>query len=171
MISIREQVFETNSSSCHSITICSNELQQKLLNYEALYTGTFEYDDDYGTYVNVLEENEIITMEEIVEKLKQFQERTLAEDTRLFDIQKFLKDHQEIYDMDLKTFVEAVFDDEKNPHFFNYESLLEALEIYTFTADRIFDVKDGDVKDLYSNVYLDRNTKKPVHVHVSTICC
>lgn len=72
MISIREQVFETNSSSCHCIVFCNTDFMKKLLNKEILYTGTFEYDDDYGTYENHINPNTYIDRDGVIAILMQF---------------------------------------------------------------------------------------------------
>lgn len=72
MISTRESVFESNSSSCHSVTICKKSLREKLENGEAFYKGDFEFHDDYETYFNKLDENEIVSGEDAAKALNEW---------------------------------------------------------------------------------------------------
>lgn len=72
MISTRESVFESNSSSCHSVTICKKSLREKLENYEAFYKGDFEFHDDYDTYFNKLDESEIVSGEDAAKALNEW---------------------------------------------------------------------------------------------------
>lgn len=76
MISTRESVFESNSSSCHSVTICKKSLREKLENFEAFYKGDFEFHDDYDTYFNKLDENEIVNGEDAAKALNEWAERS-----------------------------------------------------------------------------------------------
>ena len=52
---IRENVFESNSSSCHSLVIAQTDLLKQLQTGEVFYLGEFEYYDDHELYVNELE--------------------------------------------------------------------------------------------------------------------
>ncbi len=58
-IAIRRGVFETNSSSTHSISICSKE------EYDKWKAGELLYDDNYRA------EKQFITREEAIKKLKE----------------------------------------------------------------------------------------------------
>lgn len=53
MKQIRHGVFETNSSSVHSLTMCSSEEYQKWENGEVLY---WEDEDKFGTREEIIEE-------------------------------------------------------------------------------------------------------------------
>ena len=53
MKKIRHGVFETNSSSVHSLTMCSGEEYQKWENGEVLY---WEDEDKFGTREEIIEE-------------------------------------------------------------------------------------------------------------------
>lgn len=55
MVSLRENTFESNSSSCHSLVIVQKDLLDKLERGEVIYVGGFRYYDDYEVYVNELE--------------------------------------------------------------------------------------------------------------------
>lgn len=50
---IRRGVFETNSSSVHSLTMCSGEEYEKWKNGEVLY---WKYNDKFGTREDIIEE-------------------------------------------------------------------------------------------------------------------
>lgn len=79
MLSIREMVFETNSSSCHVLTIVRKSLAEKLRNCELFYVGPFHYSSDSDrSYVNCLQEDKIITMDEFKKKLKETAEYILG---------------------------------------------------------------------------------------------
>lgn len=55
---IRRGVFETNSSSVHSITMCTGEEYQKWENSEILYWGD---EDKFGTREEIIEEMKTMT--------------------------------------------------------------------------------------------------------------
>lgn len=50
---VRRGVFETNSSSVHSLTMCSEEEYEKWENGEVLY---WEYENKFGTKEEIIEE-------------------------------------------------------------------------------------------------------------------
>jgi len=71
MITIRESVFETNSSSCHSVTICKKSFYDKLMNYEAFYTGNFDVCSDDSTFINELNEEQVMDLDEVKAAMKE----------------------------------------------------------------------------------------------------
>lgn len=71
MITIRKNVFETNSSSCHSVTICKKSFYDKLMNYELFYTGDYVMSSDDSTYINELDESQVISLDEIKAMMKE----------------------------------------------------------------------------------------------------
>lgn len=75
MKSIRELVFETNSSSAHSLTIARKSLYEKLKNWEAFYVGDYKWFSDMDeTFVNVLEETpeKVLSREELYNRMTDY---------------------------------------------------------------------------------------------------
>ena len=68
---IRLGVFETNSSSCHSVTICKKSFYDRLMNYEVFYTGDFTVCSDDGTFINELDEKQVTGLDEIKAAMKE----------------------------------------------------------------------------------------------------
>lgn len=50
MLQIRQGVFETNSSSTHSITICSEDEYQKWVDGDMLFADSYCVDEDFVTF-------------------------------------------------------------------------------------------------------------------------
>lgn len=70
MLSAREDIFESNSSSCHSLTLSKKSFADKLKNEEAFYVGPFRsFSDMDETFFNELDETAIVTKEELWQKL------------------------------------------------------------------------------------------------------
>ena len=76
MISVRENTFETNSSSCHSLTIIKKSLAEKLKNKEVFYIGNYKcYSDCDEVLVNDLgnvPEKDLITAAQLRQKIKEW---------------------------------------------------------------------------------------------------
>lgn len=74
MLKLRQNVFETNSSSCHSLTVVDKVLKQKLYKGEVFYYGEIEFDVNGGLFRNVIDEKYIISREDLIKKLNDFLE-------------------------------------------------------------------------------------------------
>ena len=65
MITIRQNTFETNSSSTHSICICTKDQYNKWVHGELFLNESYDKD-------NILEDKEYITKEEAINFLKHY---------------------------------------------------------------------------------------------------
>lgn len=70
MKTVRFGTFETNSSSCHCVTICGENMLNKWLNKEVLCTFDFDIDSDVGHASNVVPDKYFITFEKAFNELK-----------------------------------------------------------------------------------------------------
>ena len=90
MLSIRRGTFETNSSSTHSICICTSEQHTKWANGELYLNESSWYDED-----NLLKGKEWITKDEAIEFLKHYghyneeEEDYLVDQLRSYDIYSY----------------------------------------------------------------------------------
>lgn len=109
MISIRENVFETNSSSCHSLTIAKKSFLDKLKSGEIIYKGEYEcYSDSDEVFINDLSnvsEEDILTIDQIKELLK-----TWLTKTPKSDYEKELQERFKTVDLDSKPLKEIIDD-------------------------------------------------------------
>lgn len=81
MLSVRESTFESNSSSCHSLTICRKSFMERLMREEIVYTGPFRaFSDMDETFVNELDETAFITVDEIWTRLKEWANKVLVDE-------------------------------------------------------------------------------------------
>lgn len=162
MISIRKNVFETNSSSCHSIVVCKSDLRKRIEQYECIYVGEFDYHDDYELYTNILNENSILSREAVINILKKFVNDSNINENYLKDYQIQLKKH-----------------DYENMSLFELDhcndfDLWDILQLYNINYTRtevIFGGKDSDTSIYSDNEFLDKVTKEPVSVLVAQISC
>lgn len=69
---IRLNTFETNSSSCHSITVFKTSDFIKFKNGETFYIGDYEYHDDHNTYYNELKSEDFLTIEDIKDRVIEY---------------------------------------------------------------------------------------------------
>ena len=134
MISIRENIFESNSSSCHSLTVCKKSLKDKLMNGEVYYYGDFEYDDCDDSYINILDETKVKTKQECFEMLTTWL-NTPSPDPNVQYMQKEFKE----YNVTLENFDEYFeeFNDTQNNMFTPTRLLFEYIE-----DERLLDLKD-----------------------------
>lgn len=140
MITIRESVFETNSSSCHSVTICKKSFYDKLMNYEAFYIGDFTVCSDDGTFINELNEKQVMNLDEV----KTAMEEGATEDLKnpaLSDYRR--KIAQEVLDNLDKLTLDFV---REKPAEWYEEEWADKIEHYCdFTSPtRLFGTKNGD---------------------------
>ena len=94
MISIRSSVFETNSSSCHSITICPSDLKRELQSYQAIYVGPYDFSGcDYEYTLNRLDWSGILYEEDVKAKLDLY--KSFGEPTNPYSKKnwQWLQDH------------------------------------------------------------------------------
>lgn len=88
MLKLRQNVFETNSSSCHSLTVVDKVLKQKLYKGEAFYYGEIDFDVNGGLFKNVIDEKYVISRDDLIKKLNDFLENDNFEKS---DYNKFTK--------------------------------------------------------------------------------
>ena len=69
---IRLNTFETNSSSCHSVTVFKTSDYIKFKNGETFYIGDYEYQDDHNTYYNELKSEDFLTIEDIRDRVIEY---------------------------------------------------------------------------------------------------
>lgn len=69
---IRLNTFETNSSSCHSVTVFKTSDYIKFKNGETFYIGDYEYHDDHNTYYNELKSEDFLTIEDIRDRVIEY---------------------------------------------------------------------------------------------------
>ena len=109
MISVRENTFETNSSSCHCLTIIKKSLAEKLKNREVFYIGDYHcYSDSDEVCVNDLsnvEDKDLITVEQIREELKKWVNTKAEDDT---EYEKELKESFSKVDLDTCNVVDTI---------------------------------------------------------------
>lgn len=109
MISVRESVFETNSSSCHSLTIAKKSFLDKLKNGEVFYKGKYDLDSDSSeVFINDLSnvsENDIVTIDQVKDLLKEWLKKTPTS-----DYEKELQDQFKEVDLDSKPLQEIIDD-------------------------------------------------------------
>lgn len=108
MISVRESVFETNSSSCHSLTIAKKSFLDKLQNGEIIYKGKYEFSDSGEVFINDLSnvsEEDILTIDQVKELLKEWLKKTPTS-----DYEKELQDQFKEVDLDSKPLQEIIDD-------------------------------------------------------------
>lgn len=72
MKNIRRKTFETNSSSCHSLTVVDKDLKKKLYAGDVFYRGNIEYDCNEGLYRNEIDGDLVITKQALIENLNAF---------------------------------------------------------------------------------------------------
>lgn len=102
MLQIRKSVFETNSSSTHSLTMCTLEEYQKFSNGELYYSD-----------IN----KKLITKEEVNEKYEEFLSRLKSDTFKYYN--------EDFNEMDEKEIFEHFLKDE---NLYNYEQLEEKME-------------------------------------------
>lgn len=175
MISIRENVFETNSSSCHSLTMnCKKEDIEKFNNGELWYV---EFPGEYRS-------NKFHTTEEIVAKMKKIDlgdvDLTYGYGTFSEGLEIWSYDDADIADeknfvkwlldsLNLEMF-EWIFNDDPTPKYFSKKILRRAIESIVesawtsplYTVEDFFDYK-GNVCDIsvdYSDIKMNKKTKQ-----------
>lgn len=109
MISVRESVFETNSSSCHSLTIAKKSFLDKLKSGEIFYKGKYDcYSDSDEVFINDLSnvsEKDILTIDQVKELLK-----TWLTTTPKSNYEKELQDKFKDVDLDSRPIKEIIDD-------------------------------------------------------------
>lgn len=165
MLSIRESTFETNSSSCHSLTICSKDLRTRLMNYEVLYIGNFEYEDNFEVFINELDASQIATHENVIQALKKFRKKSLDNSELFYNLQRFVNEHPEIFNMSLKELSILDFGG------YSFEDLAGAIGIPFVDPKIMFGDGLSDTSILYEKEYLDANTKEPIVAAMTLITC
>lgn len=109
MISVRESVFETNSSSCHSLTIAKKSFLDKLKNGEVFYKGKYDLDSDSSeVFINDLSnvsEGDVVTIDQVKDLLKEWLKKTPTS-----DYEKELQDQFKEVDLDSKPLQEIIDD-------------------------------------------------------------
>lgn len=109
MISVRESVFETNSSSCHSLTIAKKSFLDKLKNGEVFYKGKYSLDSDSSeVFINDLSnvsEDDVVTIDQVKDLLKEWLKKTPTS-----NYEKELQDQFKEIDLDSKPLQEIVDD-------------------------------------------------------------
>lgn len=162
MTSIRENVFETNSSSCHSLTICKDSIKEKLKSYEALYTGHFENDTSGELYINEIEASGLLDRNQIIKKLQEFRDINLQEIDWQGDYpedqQRWLKEH-DIENMDLAELV--------NHSEFDLWYVLQILGIDIIHPDTIFGGEKRNTWIRFEKEMLDPVTNEPVTIYLA----
>lgn len=63
MYVIRKNVFETNSSSCHTLTVCGQKMYDLYNQGKVVCVHKFDYSDDYETYKNVVPDKDFWTLD------------------------------------------------------------------------------------------------------------
>jgi hypothetical protein len=175
MISIRENVFETNSSSCHSLTMnCKKEDIEKFNKGELWYV---EFPGEYRC-------NKFHTTEEIVAKMKEIDpgdvDLTYGYGTFTDGLEIWSYDDADIADeknfvkwlldnLNLEMF-EWVFNDDPTPKYFSKKILRRAIESIVesawnsplYTVEDFFDYKGNvcDISSDYSDVKMNKETKQ-----------
>lgn len=176
MISIRENVFETNSSSCHSLTMnCTKKDIEKFNNGELWYV---EFPGEYRC-------NKFHTTEEIVAKMKEIDpddvdltygygtfseglEIWSYDDADIADEKNFVKWLLDSLNIEMFNWV---FDNEDTtPKYFSKKILRRAIESIVesawnsplYTVEDFFDYKGNvcNISSDYSDIKMNRETKQ-----------
>lgn len=95
MLSIREDVFETNSSSCHSLTIAKKSFLEDLKNKKKFFIGNYDcFSDSDEVFVNDLmnvTEKDYLTFEQVKDKIKEWLKQEPDSDYEKKDQEKISK--------------------------------------------------------------------------------
>ena len=141
MKSIREGIFESNSSSAHSLTLIRKSLYDRLANKELFYVGPFRYFSDMDeTFVNKIEykpENFIRCDSFLIEQFAKYvKEKEKEKDfpNGIEIIKDFSDDQMEIFE----NFVKNVLGKEIT----RFEFMV-GLEGYV-NEEMVYDLKDND---------------------------
>ena len=152
MKSIRQSTFETNSSSAHSLTLCTKSLREKLQRRELFYVGHFKVDSDSDeTSINKVEEKDCITFEEAINKVKEYLKKNPDfSDNLTVDMltPEFVNEHY--WDSNYDIF--ELFDCALNYNFRTPEYLFAAKNSDNYlVGDKIeYELKDGDTLEIYN---------------------
>ena len=120
MLSIREDVFETNSSSCHSLTIARKSFLEDLKNKKKFFIGNFKVSSDSDeVFVNDLTdvtEKDYLTFEQVKEKIKEWlkqehvdaYEKKCQEKISKLDLDNCtVKDIEDVYSDDIEDLIDC----------------------------------------------------------------
>lgn len=91
MRTVRFGVFETNSSSCHSITVCGKNKVEQLKKHEVVCVHKFHFYDDGEVIKNLVPDEDFIPIKDVYNKY--------IENKKI--------------DIDFESFKKILFDDEK----------------------------------------------------------
>ena len=132
ILQIREGVFETNSSSTHTITICSeNTFKKWVEGSDIVYVG------DYCDFN--FDGRDFVTKEEVLEKAKESNEKRVAEGKKpYYDIENF-------------------FDPEANSTTYTCQSQAAECGVYTFE-----EWQEDEYLETYTKDYTIENGEKVV---------
>jgi hypothetical protein len=72
MIKVRKSVFETNSSSCHTLTLGRKSDFDKLKSKDYVYTECIEYESNGMTFFHELNGSSIIPIEKVIDDIRKF---------------------------------------------------------------------------------------------------
>ena len=122
MRTVRRNVFETNSSSCHSVTVMAENAWEKFKNFEVVLLGR-PMICEHEECTSIYEDDEIIPMSKVLEELKAWE--GLADN---------VKDVDYIKNISLEDFVQILKDNELD----DYGSL------YDFFYDNDYELYSDD---------------------------
>lgn len=142
MISIRESTFETNSSSCHSLTIGKKDTIEKILNKELLYVGNFEYADDYGVYENEINDKAVLSRDAVVNILKKFCSEVNVKEKFESDYAVSMQENCRKLEFNDATSLPEIVSMCKQKDV-DLEDILEYYDLYYTSADIMFGNKDS----------------------------
>ena len=160
MKTVRLNTFETNSSSCHCVTICGENMLNKWLNNEVMCTFDFDIDSDEGNVSNVVPDKYFITFEKAFEELKKYYEGEGADNTNL-------KELFENPEFNAESMKECLFGDRDIGDFDGW-MLADVMEcIY----GRVWVNNDNDCCPLYDENSEERIDTSGIEGPIKTITC
>lgn len=125
MRQVRHGVFETNSSSTHSLTMCSGDEFRRWQNGELLF-------DRWGEeFVEASTVKTSHDMDEVKEKYKEV-------------YGKFWKNFEDLSEEEIAEFCEEYFEDEGDDQYMMYEQYFDYYERYYDTFEESCTTKNGD---------------------------
>lgn len=129
MKTIRYNTFETNSSSCHSVTICGQDKLKEFMDKKVIAFSDYEGDSDSGRTMTV-PDAKFIPIEQVFTKLK-----TTTEMPDNDTDQKNLEFLQKSESFTLEKFSEILFNDD------------------TISGPDEYDIDTYELRDIMENIY------------------
>ena len=176
MIKIRKSVFETNSSSCHCLTIGSKESFDKLESYDYIYTDLIEYHDDYGEYKTMLNPEYITPIDSIIQEMQEKCKKYNVNDITIdeFTYRFYLGDSKYTNEFFNKLYSAFNFSNkEKYDFIMNYKIIFQEILEYDITnTDFVLHYHDNDnsILEDYGKIVSDMGEDTKLYRYVKVIC-